>query len=268
MDSITNKPSIIDPRPISEQGNLVRSETEGSLAGSQADQKLGDKRLGMERLSRTQEANLEKSDSIKATEETKALDIFSSLFNSGKKALKLACLLGGFISASGAVIFTFAFNVKTLGVVFGIPALLFFYTATTLGASIKQDPGAVTDKDPVGSLKKITEEHPEYLRENKEFVLRTIKAVANMRKQGPLYSQALDRLASLEEAIKMEQVQLAGLDDERSLMHQSDMTDYLRAIENIFEEEGATVMKPSIYQDKTIADLHRNNKSLTNAQVA
>lgn len=263
MDSAINQKPLIDPRPISQTEQALAKPGQNETSKTSIDTSVDrtQRRSHAEQIARPSQVGA--GDTIKATEETKALDVFSSLFNSGKKVFRFACLLGGFISATGAVIFTFALNIKSLGVICGIPALLFFYTATTLGSSIKQDPDSIIDKNPIGNLKKITENHPEYLREAPEFVLKTIKAIANMRKNTPLYSRALDGLASLEEAIKMEQIQLAGLDDERSLMHQEHMMNYLRAIENIFEEEGAVVPSSTI-----LANLHRNDKPLTHTQVA
>ncbi len=160
----------------------------------------------------------------------RGLNVIEWGWNIAKKLGRSVCLAGGWASASAAVVSILFLNIKILGFIFGVPAFLFLYTASTLGRDIKSDPMSGIVKDPLTSLKKILEYHPEMLRNDPKFVVRTIQAIDDMKKNNPRYYEVLDRLEALREVILMEKAQLSKKEDERSLLYKELMDDYLNEI--------------------------------------
>jgi hypothetical protein len=161
------------------------------------------------------------------------LNIIESAWNSVKKLGRSVCLAGGWASASAAVVSMLFLNIKVLGILFGIPAVLFLYTAATLGRDIKTDPMSGIVKDPLNSLKHILEKHPEALRDDPKFVIKTIQAVGFVKKNDPRYYEVMDRLGALEDSVSMERAKLRNKDDELSLAYLDQMEDYLNEIRKL-----------------------------------
>lgn len=163
----------------------------------------------------------------------KGLNIIESGWNVTQKFLRSICLAGGWASASVAVVSLLFLNIKILGFIFGVPAALFLYTASTLGRDIKSDPMSGIVKDPLTSLKKILEHHPEILRNDPKFVIRTIQSIDDMKQNTPRYYEVLDRLEALRETILMEKAQVFNKEDQPSLLYKELMYNYLDEIAKV-----------------------------------
>ncbi len=170
------------------------------------------------------------------TENLKPLDIVSTGWKLGMKGVRALCLIGGFLGASASVLSMFFFNIKSLGILFGIPAALFLYTATHLGKETKDESKTIA-KDPLTGLKVILEQHPEFLRIDPKFVIKTIQSVGNVKRNDPQYYEILDRLEALKEAVIMEQAQLQTQlqknNDPATIAYHDFMADYLTEIEMV-----------------------------------
>ncbi|MDD9898725.1 MAG: hypothetical protein OXU45_06980 [Candidatus Melainabacteria bacterium] len=198
------------------------------------------RRQAAERMSRNQEVN-----SSQTTRELRGLSVLDSIFNFGKKIGRAACLLGGFGCSTAAVLSMFFLNIKLLGMMFAVPAALFFFTATNLAKSTKKEEDTALVTEPVKALNDVLEHKVHYLRENPNHVFKIIQAIEDMPKHHPDYSAAMDRLAALREAVVVERAQLLNLDDEQSLMYLGQMDDYLNIINNILPEvQQAEVLEP------------------------
>lgn len=168
------------------------------------------------------------------TKQTQGLNIIESMWNWIKKGGKNLCLIGGWGSATAAVVSVLFFNITTLGVLFGIPAALFLYTAASLGKDIKSDPISVMMKDPLSNLKNILEKHPELLRTDPKLIISTIQSAANIKKNDPQYSEVMDRLGALQDCVQLEIAQLRNREDEQnyeqSIVYLERMEAYLHEI--------------------------------------
>lgn len=162
----------------------------------------------------------------------KGLPVIDDVLNLAKKIGRSACLVGGWVCSTAAVASMFFFNVKTFGLLFGVPAALFFVVATVLGKSNNKDsrPGMITD--PLHAISDLLENNTKFLRENPGHVIKVIQAVDDMPKNQQEYFDALDRLEALRETIWMEKAQLSSHDDEVSLMYAGQMDDYLVVLNN------------------------------------
>ncbi len=200
--------------------------------------------LARSRASRLAESgiNSRATELLSSKDRLRGLNIIESGWNGIKKLGRSLCLAGGYLSGSAAIVSILFFNIKILGIIFGIPAFLFLYMASTLGREIKKDPTSGTMKDPLMGLKMILEHQPEILRNDPKFVVKTIQSIGDMKKNNPRYYEVLDRLEALKETILMEKMQLRNKEDENSLLYKELMDDYLDEIERTLAQNASVVL--------------------------
>jgi hypothetical protein len=217
-------PETLDPSFLAAPS--VRDEPGFSASGANSMRANGSRLAEADASSRTKGVK-------EPVDKSQGLNFIESLWNGGKKFSRKVCLVGGWASASAAIVSVLVLNIKSLAVLFGIPAALFLYTASTLGRDIKTDPTSGVVKDPLNSLKHILEKHPEALRDDPKFVINTIQAITYIKKNDPRYYEVMDRLGALEESILMEQAILRNKEDPLSLAYMGQMKDYLNEIRKL-----------------------------------
>lgn len=179
-------------------------------------------------------------------EASKGIGALDALFSFVKKIGKAACLIGGFGCSTAAVFSVFFLNVKTLGLLFGVPALLFFYVATNLGREDKARHAEGQNLDPVQAVTELLNNQENYLRENPARVIQVINSVDDMPKNKPEYFHLIDRLEALREAVLVEKAQLFNSEDEQSLMYRGQMDDYLNVLNQVLPEARSSSNTTSI----------------------
>ncbi|MDA0772615.1 MAG: hypothetical protein O3C63_06695 [Cyanobacteria bacterium] len=176
----------------------------------------------------------------------KGLTVIDDVFNFAKKIGRSACLVGGWVCSTAAVASMFFFNVKTFGLLFGIPAALFFVVATTLDKSTNKQTSSAMITDPLKAVSNLLENNTKFLRENPSHVIKVIQSVDEMSKNTQDYFDAVDRLEALREAILVDKAQLSSHEDELSLMYAGQMDDYLAVLDNILTVPESKTMEDDV----------------------
>ncbi len=222
---------VFDPGPLG-LGSSGSRPSQDLIASANASDKVIESDSERSRAARLAEtgASSRPTAARETNNKLQGLNVIEGLWNLGKKFGRNVCLVGGWASASAAVVSLLFLNIKVLAIIFGVPALLFLYSAASLGRDIKADPMSGPVKDPLNGLRKILQDHPEILRNDPKFVVRTIQAVGEMKKNTPRYYEVLDRVEALRETVLMEMAQLRNKEDERSLLYKELMEDYLSEI--------------------------------------
>lgn len=198
VESINTKADFISTRSGPANPSLSLESTDSSQVTSARDKSF-----------------IKELNELPKVQELKTMPVLNTASNFVKKNLSRSFKFAGFVGASFSIITYFLFNLKSLAVLFGIPAAMSFYIAHTLSKSAKKDTMELST-NPHQILQNAIN-NPRVIETNLVPVLQATEQIKDMKDSDPKKVEGIQLIEDLNTIVDSKLMQLEGFEDQDSV---------------------------------------------------